>query len=186
MNWNREQGFQDALEYTFGVEGGFSDDPVDRGGKTLWGITQKTWDSWRKATGTAPRPLSEMKMEDAKDIYREWYWEANRCHEIRSKRVAIEVFEATVNCGLAGAGKIVQKTVNLLDTDKADLLVDGVLGPRTIAALNVLASSYELSVLGTLNVYQGIHYIGIQDRNESQKKFIRGWMKRCVPEGEKP
>ena len=36
-----------AFEYAVGNEGGYSDHPADRGGKTKYGITESTLRRWR-------------------------------------------------------------------------------------------------------------------------------------------
>lgn len=40
-------GFTRAITFILKWEGGFSDDPDDRGGRTNKGVTQKVYDTWR-------------------------------------------------------------------------------------------------------------------------------------------
>jgi lysozyme family protein len=43
--------FARSLAQTLEYEGGYSDDPGDRGGKTMWGITHARYDEWRRSQG---------------------------------------------------------------------------------------------------------------------------------------
>lgn len=43
--------FDKALEFALRWEGGLSDDPDDRGGRTMQGVTQRVYDAWRKQRG---------------------------------------------------------------------------------------------------------------------------------------
>lgn len=178
-----EAAFQLALKHTFKAEGGWSDHPADRGGRTLWGITERTWRDWQRAhvIDREPRPLNEMQRSDAEAIYREWYWRANRCDGITHSTVAAEVFDTTVNCGMAAAGIMVQRACNLLTMDDGNSLKeDGVIGPRTLLELNALSSKYPQAVLAALNGEQYAYYREIVRRDPAQAVFIRGWAKRCL------
>lgn len=43
-----DKNFEKILELLFGIEGGYSDNPNDKGGKTNLGVTQDTFNAWRK------------------------------------------------------------------------------------------------------------------------------------------
>ena len=59
---NSDDFFEKFLEMLFGLEGGYSNRKADLGGPTNYGITQDTFDSWRKKNN---RPLGNVKT----DIY---------------------------------------------------------------------------------------------------------------------
>ena len=47
--------FRRALDRTLGYEGGLVAHPADPGGRTYQGVTQRTYDAWRRTTGQAVR-----------------------------------------------------------------------------------------------------------------------------------
>lgn len=52
------EGLDQALEWLLEEEGGWSNHPADRGGKTMFGITQATYDQWRKQK---KRPIQSVR-----------------------------------------------------------------------------------------------------------------------------
>lgn len=69
-----------------------------------------------------------------------------------------------------------QRAYNLLSVE--ELKVDGIIGSKTIAAINTCP--YQFEILQLLNILQGKKYIKIAENNNTQKKFLRGWLKRTV------
>ena len=111
-------------------EGGFSDHPRDRGGKTLYGVS-KVW-----------HPIIYNKLKKAKDpheILYKFYFE-NFWHplydDIKDEETAIRLFDVGVNVGKRNAVKIIQRTANGLG---CDLRVDGNFGRMTLVAINHFA-----------------------------------------------
>ncbi len=96
--------FNKALEFTLKWEGGFVDHPNDTGGPTNKGITQKTYDSFRKEH-KEPYGYSVKFIEDdeVKDIYWFNYWVKAKCGEIDIPAVAIAVFDFAVHSGVRRA-----------------------------------------------------------------------------------
>lgn len=66
--------FDRALEFTLRWEGGKVDDPLDHGGRTNRGITQKTYDGWRDDRGLPPRDVWLLEEDELRAIYRSLYW----------------------------------------------------------------------------------------------------------------
>lgn len=111
-----ERAFADLL----GNEGGYSDNPADKGGETMWGITIATA---RHAGYTGA--MRDMPVEVAKEIYRERYWRAE--FDRLPYVVAFQCFDAAVNSGPVVAIKWLQEAVGVR--------ADGVIGPVTMAAV---------------------------------------------------
>lgn len=107
-------------------EGGFVDHPLDPGGATNKGITQKTYDVHRIGRGKKPQSVRLIELAEVADIYRSMFWEP-----IRGDELPIgwdyAIFDFGVNIGPARAVRYAQLTLKLRD--------DGVVGPKTIAAL---------------------------------------------------
>jgi lysozyme family protein len=162
-----------AIEKVLKHEGGYVNDPLDRGGETNFGITVAT----ARAFGYTG-PMKALPLETAKAIYKKNYWDKLQGDAIDtlSPALAEELFDSGVNCGTATAGKWLQTAINALATQ--NIAVDGVVGPGTLAALRALKPSDLPIVLKLMNIQQGAHYLAITQRDERQKRFIRGWLTR--------
>jgi hypothetical protein len=61
----------DAIDKHMALEGGFVDDPRDRGGRTKFGITQTSWDAYnkRKLGGRGKADVKDLTEDDAQRFY---------------------------------------------------------------------------------------------------------------------
>ena len=77
-------------------EGGFVDNPADKGGPTCFGITEAV----ARAHGYAG-PMRQLPRSVAVAIYLRLYWQRPRLDEVakRSDRLAAELFDTGVNMG---------------------------------------------------------------------------------------
>ena len=98
-------------------EGGYVNDPADKGGPTCFGITQAV----ARAQGYAG-PMQQLPREEAAAIYRRIYWTRPRLDEIatRSDRVAAELFDTGVNMGPAVAVTFLQRALTALNRNASD------------------------------------------------------------------
>lgn len=176
--------FDMAFAHTVGIEGGYSGNPLDRGGATMFGITERV----ARANGFVG-PMRAMPLDTAKAIYRRRYWDLLRLDDVAalSVPVACELFDTGVNAGTSTAGLFLQRSLNVLNRqgrDYADLLPDGSVGPKTVAAM--AAYMRKRGVLGqrvlltVLNCLQGAKYVEIAERDPSQEEFIFGWIANRV------
>lgn len=154
--------FDRAMYFVEISEGGTNNDPDDRGGKTKYGISEKQYPNV---------DIDNLTFEAARLIYYNDYWQRNRCSEM-STALAIVMFDSGVNCGVTSAAKWLQKSVNNLGDD---IVVDGVIGPVTLTAINNYG--HTKLAIGVLS-YRLKRYIRLIDKNESQYKFIKGWISR--------
>lgn len=123
--------FEIAYKLTSINEGGYTNNPDDNGnwtgGKkdvgtlvgTNRGIAADTLKSWlgRNPTVTEMKNLSE---EVAKSIYRKNYWIPMRGDEIKSQKIANELYDSCVNFGVTSAVKMMQKTIGVIQSGKMD------------------------------------------------------------------
>lgn len=118
-------GFFEAVAIVLRLEGVDSDHPADRGGRTRYGISAWAWRRHLVLTGQpTDRPIEELDLEEAVAIYRRDYWNAGWC----------EAMEWPLS--LVHMDSMVQhrKAVALLQ-DVAGAATDGILGPRTLEAV---------------------------------------------------
>ena len=159
--------FKKFLDYIFEVEGGFTDDENDRGGKTNWGITEE---EAREFGYTGD--MRNLTKDFAKNIYLKKYCLGNKLDKILNNKVALSIFDWTVNSGRNGI-KNAQIAINQLTN--ANLDVDGIIGNKTLEALNVADPEKFLEVYHNL---QRIYYKGKVEADRTQEDFLAGWLNR--------
>lgn len=162
-------------------EGGYVNDPTDRGGATKYGITEAV----ARAHGYKGH-MRDLPKDLAKMIYRKTHWTNPRFDQVNQIHAAIaeELLDTGVNCGVAFAKPLLQRALNLLNNQGkegwSDLAVDGIYGSATLNALNAFLKKRgkdgAQALLRVLNIMQGQRYIEICERNPSQEKYFFGWV----------
>lgn len=177
--------FKACLNFTMGHEGGFVNDPVDKGGPTSrGGITLKTlrhlsatvlghdWD--KDDDGDVDvQDLALLTDDDLRVAYAKYY--NDNMDQIQSDVVAIKLFDFGFNCGPESATKLLQRAANELHHG-APLIVDGKLGPHTVNVVNSLPQQ----ALTVVFIEEAIkHYHAIVAHDATQAKYIKGWINRA-------
>lgn len=163
------RNFKKAFAELIGIEGGYVNDPTDRGGETKFGISKRSYPNI---------DIKNLTLEQAQDIYYRDFWRELGLDAIMEYPVALELFDTAVNMGQGVAARFLQKALNLMNRNQRnfpDLKVDGVIGPKTIAAYQKVDDSTLLKVLNGL---QFCRYKEICEYDPSQEKYFNGWMKR--------
>lgn len=166
--------FEYAVKRTLKDEGGamVTNHDWDPGGLTKYGISQKS---------NPEVDVANLTEEEAIAIYKKKYWDTLGLDGVNSRYVAAEMFDTCVNMGVHRAGKIAQEAINLLTSSQA-LVVDGIVGPKTIKEINALSKRYETALVVALNLVQGMYYMKIMMSNPSLgKAAAKGWMLRLLP-----
>ena len=191
--------FGPAVTYVIDNEVGYSDHPSDYGGKTKHGITEKALrDHLRTHVGCqirARRPL-DLTSIDILHIYELDYWHP-RFAEISGSRVTAKLLDFCVMRGRDGGVEILQMAVNgiapfveLLALQLAvgpapaplpQISVDGVFGPKTLAAVNSLPEiPLLLSMWREISLHHGrVTRDSTKEGRRDQRPFIAGWLARC-------
>lgn len=159
------------IDVTIKAEGGYVNDPADRGGATKYGITQVV----ARANGYTG-DMRDLPLDTAREIYKREYAVKPGFADFPSQ-VAAELFDTGVNMGTAKATEFLQRAVNALGG--AGIAVDGKMGPATRGAVNAYLQSRGNAVdilCKTLNCLQGVRYVEIVEKNPTQRKFINGWI----------
>lgn len=183
---------EEIISRLLDVEGGYVNNPKDRGGETNYGITvavanenAKMLKSRFNWNGTM-RGLSKTM---AIAIYEELYWKSSNLDIVYniSPLLADKIFDLSVNCGRIRAGKWLQTSLNALNRqqkDYKDISVDGGIGNGTINALkSFIAFRGKKNALSVLQMaligQQANHYIAISVSNPDNEEFVYGWLQRC-------
>lgn len=165
-------------------EGGFSDNPVDAGGPTNFGITQATArrHGYMGDMRALPRDL-------AAAMYRQDYVIAPGFDKIAavSPAVAEELFDTAVNMGVRTPAPWLQRWLNAFNQGAKlgpDLTIDGSIGPDTVTALRAYiawrGNAGEQTLINAFNCLKGAHYLAIIEANASQRAFAYGWISNRV------
>lgn len=170
------------------TEGGFVNDPDDLGGITYMGISYNAnpnWEGWSivfdkmDSLKTGEILNNDFLMMLVKDFYYTEYYTRINLDKIDIYYLCLELFDIAVNMGVLTAGKFLQQSLNILNRNEKvfdDLRVDGIIGQKTIEAINKLIDTKPL--IRVLNYFQMDRYIKLCEKHPEQEKFMYGWIKR--------
>lgn len=157
--------FNKAIKTVLEHEGGYVHDPDDPGGETNFGISKKS------------HPEVDIKgltEDSAKIIYLKYYWEPNRYDLIHRVATSTKIFDLAVNMGPANAHKAVQRALRACG--EPDIKADGILGPKTLKALN---ETMPDPLLACIRSEAASHYRLLIAQRPELKKFKKGWLERA-------
>ena len=175
---------ESMIEATIGKEGGYSNHPADKGGPTMWGITERV----ARKNGYKG-DMRKLPRDTAVAIYRQEY--AIRpgfaaVSEI-SPSVGEELFDTGVNMGPSVPARWFQMALNALNNGGklyADIGEDGDIGPATLGAFKALrkarGAEADVVMLKALNCLQGARYIEISRTRMANEAFTWGWLRTRV------
>jgi lysozyme family protein len=174
-----EQLLDDLLK----VEGGYSNNPADRGGPTNFGITEHV----ARAHGYGG-DMRSLPRSTALAIYREDYWSRPGFEAVaqRMPSLAAELFDTGVNMGPKTASIFLQRALNVLNrgaTDYPDISADGDIGKMTLFAIDQLKAkraNAEIMLRRAVDCLQGARYIEIAEKNPKQEAFEAGWLSNRI------
>lgn len=145
----------------------YTNDPVDAGGPTHWGLTLPFL---AQVTGSpvTVEQLEIMTAQDAARIYRTWM-QATRLDDITDVGVLDAVADFCVHHGLRAGVKALQRAL--------DVPQDGAIGPVTLGAL---ADASPSTVINWITA-ERLRRIGWRvSMDPTQVRFIRGWLGRVA------
>lgn len=157
-----EQLIMDAI---LREEGGFVNNPFDRGGPTNFGITLVTLREYRNDGGLVEKDIKDLTKEQAIEIYYNRYFKPFA--EIQDPWLQHLVIDTAVNNGRGRAAQWLQRACGALE--------DGAIGPRTLSTLN---SSNQRHVYYEFFQIRMRAYGALVSQNHSQAVFVAGWLNR--------
>lgn len=147
--------FDEAFKRVIGHEGGYVNDPDDRGGETKYGISKRAYPNL---------DIAGLTLDQAKAIYRRDYWGKAGC-DLMPGPLAFAAFDLAVNAGVSQGIKAAQLAVGVLP--------DGVIGPKTRAAW---------AACDPIRAAVRTHAAGLEYRTNAPTwpQHGRGWTRRVI------
>ncbi len=176
--------FEIAHKLTQNFEGGFANNPNDSGGMTWRGIARNynpKWKGWiivDSILSTKPKDINsalygcKLINDLVDEFYEVNYWDSINLDLISSQEVANLLFDSSVNMGVGRAVKFLQQSLY------PAIVIDGKIGPKTIAAANAIDSKKLYDLILKLRKAK---YDEIIAKNPSQIEFKKSWYSRLVP-----
>jgi lysozyme family protein len=181
--------FNIAFNRTMKIEGEriLTKDRLDPGGETFSGISRRfhpSWAGWPMIDSWKAGGRIDWSIIDklTRDFYKERFWDTIQGDKIAniSPEIAYELFDTGVNLNTVRAVEFMQTAHNVAAKGEYELLVDGILGPKTIETISRYISTQpgtpELNTEILLNCMNGEQYIFY--KNNPMHKEFRGWFTR--------
>lgn len=147
-------------------EGGFVDDPLDRGGATNKGITIGTFRNFYGKDATVEQ-LKHITDEQWLHIFKSGYWDKWKADDIENQSIADIVVDWAWASGTVTSIKQVQKILGVA--------VDGIVGNDTLTAINIAG---QRSLFAKIHSSRIEFVENIVKRDPSQARFLKGWKNR--------
>ena len=161
--------FKESIKQVLKHEGGYVKDPIDRGGETFRGISRRffpKWEGWGLVDENHFDPRLDALVEG---FYYEFFWLPLGLDKVDNDFIAGMLLDIGVNQGKRAVAKKMQRIVGVEQ--------DGVIGPKTLAAVNACNPDifvYQF-VLEAVDLYT--HII---TKDDTQRRFIKGWLNRAM------
>ena len=159
-------------------EGGYVNDPDDKGGETNMGITLDSWKKFApedlgiKATS---KSLKEMTKQQAEKIYYNHYWKPRGFCKLENAKIALMIYDWTITSGLA------VKQIRKLLHEEYDprININNSMDDNMIHCINNVEGQEQL-LNRIAEVRKGYYRsLTITDgKQNSQVKFLKGWINR--------
>lgn len=163
--------YQAALALTLGFERGYYDGSEARDpNPTNFGVTQATYDLYRRARRLARRPVRDIERHEVEAIYLS-YWQGAACDEL-PRRTALAVFDHSINAGPATAVKVLQRAVGAVD--------DGAFGPKSRAALAAAVARHGDAGLAARVCWARLRYYVDLAKSPRLAPNLLSWTHRVV------
>ena len=159
--------FEARLPFILRWEGGFVDHPADPGGRTNRGVTQRTYDAWRKQQGLTPRDVKDIEESEVHRIYEANYWRTAGCDSLR-EGLDLAQFDTAVNMGVQRAVRFLQQALGCG--------VDGKFGSGTAAAA-AQCPDVGAAIIAYCDAREN-YYNRLAQNKPELKVFLKGWMNR--------
>lgn len=153
----------------------FSNDPLDRGGATMMGVTHKVFTFWRtqylQRTAPAVEELRMLDFYEWQHIVESLYWEPLKAQLMPFACVAVSMADWHWH-----SGSIAIRTVQRM----LGQVQDGIVGRRTLGAMQTQchSRSYARDMADQILSRRHQFLMHLMERHPEQKRFYIGWKNR--------
>lgn len=169
--------FLEAFNITLKHEGGYANNPNDKGGETYQGIARNYWPNWigwHYLDGILNKSYNAIYSElngFVADFYYENFWIKFRLDEVKNQDIANQLYDWFMN-----SGRAVEQVQKVLNSLGASLTVDNKIGTNTLAAINrINPQSLNANIIeARKNYYETLVNKGLLDSS-----FLNGLLARA-------
>jgi hypothetical protein len=159
--------FNLAINKMLNLEGGKTYEKSDKGGKTNFGITQRTFNTWRDSINKPRTDVYKISQEEAKEIYKKNYWDL-----IKGSQLPHDIAQAIMSMALTdGPQDAIRHTQKILGIPPT-----GIMGPITMKSIWSAAKQKGTKKLTNYIVDKQIQRY---QADEQAKTYGRGWTNRA-------
>ncbi|KKL55095.1 hypothetical protein LCGC14_2258840 [marine sediment metagenome] len=159
--------FDKAIPTILKHEGGYVNDPKDPGGETNFGISKRQYPHL---------DIKALTEDGVVIIYHRDYW-LPIYDALYNQALATKVFDLAVNMGHKAAHRLLQKSLRKFKSDLEERIkIDGILGPKTLQATNIVAQTL---LLRELRIQAAVYYVNLIVRKPGLVRFAYNWMRRA-------
>ncbi len=159
-------------------EGGYVNDPNDRGGETNMGITIATWRAYAPSDlgiEATTNTLRNMTKEQAEIIFYNHYWEPKGFCKLETIKIALMLYDWTITSGRA----VTQVRKMLHNEYNINLVVSNTMDDDMIHCINAIEDQEQL--LSRIAEVRKEYYRSLTITNgepNTQVRFLTGWINR--------
>lgn len=175
--------FENSFKKALKLEGGFTNDPDDLGKATNYGISlrfviEQKDKEYFDLNGDEKLDEIDIQLIDeefSREIYKKYWWDKFNLDKVKDEMVATKIFINIINIGPYMGIKLLQRAYNATCLNSPPINADGILGPKTIEAINgsspyLLCSFYNFFVID--------FYEDLVKKRPKLNKYLRGWLNR--------
>jgi len=159
-------------------EGGYVNDPDDKGGETNMGITIDTWKAFAPGDLNIPatsKTLKEMTKEQTETIYYNHYWKPKGFCKLENTKIALMIYDWTIT-----SGRAIKQIRKLLHGEyNAKLSINNHMDDDMINCVNDIDNQEQL--LNRIADVRKDYYRSLtvtDGKPNAQVKFLKGWINR--------
>jgi lysozyme family protein len=173
--------FKQAFQLMIAHEGGYVNDPDDPGGETYKGVARKMHSGWlgwhivdllkRQPGFPANLDTNAELQKEVESFYEVQFWSRIAGSMIQEQAVANSIFDFAVNAGVSTSASLAQAVV--------EVIPDGVIGNKTITAINSVMPELFLAKFTVAKIARYVHIV---KKRPISRKYFYGWVLRALEE----
>lgn len=172
-----DQRFQYAMKTIIKHEGGYSDEKLDNGGPTKYGISLRYLKSSHICIdGDCSENANEiihLTLTEADSIYYKQWYEKFHYDKIKNENLLTDIMDFSVNAGACEAHKLAERAINDISNKKVPISC-----ALTTKSIDQINSIEPVLFHAGFQKQEEDFYYQIVKRNPSQKMFLEGWLRR--------